>query len=223
MITLLNKIRDAMPHISKSVHRSTLIRSVGHSKFKTIATTHILNDELARLLTEIEQGQASMKAVAAWMEAASELKLIKDHKVDKLVSYISNQMNHIGSDPGQLGPVVSAFKVMAKNEIYETGAWGTFATKIMPVIGPRMARELEYIQLAYETDTGQALGPSIKPWRVTNGVNLSEYTRGKDRERFNLLNDVALRLKPLRTEVQMESQIGKFLSRLMTECRHLQR
>jgi hypothetical protein len=71
LITLWNKIRDALPHISK-VHRPTLIRSIGHSKFKTIATKQILSDEFERLLSEPDLGD-----IVGWMEAASELRMIK--------------------------------------------------------------------------------------------------------------------------------------------------
>ena len=47
---------------------------------------------------------------------------------------------------------------MAKNEIYDTSAWDAFATNVMPFAGPKLAREIAYIQLAYETDTGKSLG-----------------------------------------------------------------
>ena len=51
-------------------------------------------------------------------------------------------------------------------------------------------------------------GQPIKPWSFSPGRNLNQL-KSQNEESFNLVNDVALRLRPLRTEIQMEAQIGK--------------
>jgi hypothetical protein len=48
----------------------------------------------------------------------------------------------------------------------------------------------------------------IKPWTFSPGQNLNQLNNQYE-DSFNLFNDVARRLRPLRTEIQMEAQIGK--------------
>ncbi len=102
-------------------------------------------------------------------------------------------------------------KVLAKNECYQGQIWQKFRQLVRKIKEiPRLSRELEYIRLAYEADTMQPLidGQPIKPWSFSPGRNLIEL-KSQHEESFNLVNDVARSLRPLRTEIQIEAQIGK--------------